>query len=783
MVRHGLATAYDVLPGPNGLHAVRWQVMSRCLTHVCNSQASPATRLSRSSPSSVWGSVQNGPMPRSSQWFEFASATPFAATEWLGLGPFSQPSRTSESRLRKLAPTSNTLWTALDSIGATGARLVSVLLWCGGEISGDRLAVETPSADPGDLEESIERLVGAGMVVRSASGGLVLRDDVRSSLAPIAVSMADQNAITSEQLAQVCIVHSIVRAPTRKQERIDLLAARFADPEGRARLRGSLSDRARRLLSQIADVAGPRVVDVASVGLPSSEYTLSRADTPRYAFGRDRQNAPDEVAPLAELTAHGIVGLDPWERKVWIWREAWPLLDRPLFTDWAPPPVPTVAAAAVDGLRLPPLVGLVDRALQHWEQVPPAVLKNGEPRLAKPAVRSTAKALGTDEATVDIVAGAALSLGLLLANVAQVSGRGRNRKVDRMWLPDPTMVAAWSAAPASARWLRLVAEWANPADPTGMHQLVANRHLVLWELGRLTRGQGWVADEVAAAWIEHRHGWMSVAEAVLECLRDLRALGVVTASGPTALTELGRLALDDPKAVLGADLGGATTAVVQADESVVCPPDLDPDVLVRLGRIARLESDAGARIFRLDDTLVTKAVQRGDTSEQILEFLAELSSVPLPDTVRRLVTDAAAQADRVRIVEASSVVVVSDPVDLVTACKLKSAKLMPVSETVAVSTLPAAKLREILDRKGLAPTVASTGEGSVSPRTAADDAAELEQRARQQREFAERHHHTGLAASARRLEDQAREARDLPSKFAVRGPIAVTPALLERLRR
>lgn len=729
------------------------------------------------------GSVQNGPMPGPPEWFEFASATPFAATEWLGLGPFSQPSKASESRLPKLAPTANTLWAALESIGVTGARLVTVLGWCGGEISRDGLAVEAPGADVADLEESIGRLVRAGLVMRTPSGGLTLPDDVRSSFASIGVSMADQNAITSEELGQICIVHGIVRAPTRKQERIDLLAERFADPEGRLRFVASLSEPAQQLLTRIADAAGPRVVDVASVGLPSSEYTLSRADTPRYAFVRDRRDIPDEVAPLAALTARGIVGLDAWEHNVWIWREAWPLLDRPLFTDWSSPPAPRVAAAAVDGLRLPPLVGLVDRALNHWEHSPPAVLKNGEPRLAKPVVRSTAKALGADEVTVGVVAGAALSLGLLLANVSQVSGRGRNRKVDRVWLPDPTMVAAWSAAPATARWLRLVNEWANPADPSGMHQLVANRHLVLWELGRLTLGEGWIDDEVAATWIEHRHHSIAVAAAVLECLRDLRSLGVVTASGPTALTELGRLALDDPKAVLGADLGGATTAVVQADETVVCPPDLDPDILVRLGRIARLESDAGARIFRLDDTLVTTAVQRGDTSEQILEFLAELSSVPLPDTVRRLVTDAAAQADRVRIVEASSVVVVSDPVDLVTACKLKSAKLTPVSETVAVSTLPAAKLREILDRKGLAPTVASTTDDGVSPRTAADDAAKLEQRARQQREFAERYHHTGLAASARRLEDQAREARDLASKFAVRGPIAVTPALLERLRR
>lgn len=729
------------------------------------------------------GPGQNEPMAASPGWFEFAWSSPFAATEWLGLGPFSQPARATESRLRQLAPTSNMLWAALDSIGVTGQRLVSLLVWHGGAISRDVLAVETPGADANDLDESIERLVAAGLVTRSPSGGLELATPAKSLLAPIGLSMADQNAITSDELGQVCQVNGIVRAPTRKQERIDLLVARFGDPEEGGRVLASLSAGARELLADIADAWGPRVVDVASVGLPSSEYALSRATTPRYAFSRDRANVPEEVAPLAELTARGIVGLNSWERKLWIWREAWPLLDRPLFADWTPPPVPELGPVAVGGLRLPPLVGLVDRAMHRWEQAAPAVLKNDEPRLAKAVVRSTAKALGTDEATIDVVAAAALSLGLLLPNVTQVSGRGKSRRVERVWLADPEMVAAWSAAPAPARWLSILAEWANPANPSGMHQLVANRHLVLWELGRLAPGDGWLDDEAAATWIEHRHGSMAVAGAVLECLRDLRVLGVVTTTGPAGLTELGRLALDDPKAVREVDLGGATSAVVQADETVVCPPDLDPDVSVRLGRIARLESDAGARIFRLDDTLVTKAVQEGDTADDIVEFLAELSSVPLPDTVRRLVADAAGRADRVRIFDASTVVVVSDPADLATACKLKSAKLAPVSDTVAVSTLPAGKLREILDRKGLAPMVVATGDPGMTPRTAADDAAELERQARRQRELAKRYGAGGLAASARRLEEEASKARNPASKLDVRGPIAVTPGLLARLRR
>lgn len=157
------------------------------------------------------------------------------------------------------------------------------------------------------------------------------------------------------------------------------------------------------------------------------------------------------------------------------------------------------------------MVGLVDRALHHWEQAPPAVLKSGERRLAKSVVRSTAKALGSDEAIVEIVASAVLSMGLMLANVVQVTGRGRNRKVDQVWRADPEMVVAWSEAPAVSRWLRIVAEWANPGDPSGSQQLVANRHLALWELSRLDPGEGWVDDQGAAAWIAHRHGSMVLA--------------------------------------------------------------------------------------------------------------------------------------------------------------------------------------------------------------------------------------------------------------------------------
>lgn len=711
-------------------------------------------------------------------WFEFASVVPLAATEKLGLGPFALQGASPVSRLKALKRSGPALYTAIETAGVIGGQIVSVLLWYGVGISTETLAAETPGAQSSEVSEAITRLVAAGLVTENR-GNLRLVDAAAEVLVPIGMSLFFHQAVTSDELGRICRVLGIKPAPTRKHERIDAISDHFSDPEARRQVLGGLSNSARCLLEEIATVGGPTVVDPVSVGLGGS--SLHQARAPRFAVSRDPSHLPEAVAALAELTRHGIVGLDAWNDALWIWREAWPLAERPLYRNWPSVPAPATAALANATLRIPPLVALAERALQHWEQSPPAVLKNGEHRLAKVVVRSTAKALGTDVATVEIIAATLLSMGLLLANVVASTGRGRNRAVERVWLPDPELRSAWSEAAVATRWLRMVDEWINPKT-TGSHQLVANRHLVLWELAALEDGIGWLDDAEAGRWMHHRYASMAVDAAVVECLRDLRVLGVVAPDGPAGLSELGRRALEDPASVASADFGSAETAVVQADETIVCPPDLVAHVVERLGRIAVLESDTGARVFRLNEALITKSVQRGDSPADIVAFLEDLSSVPLPDTIRTLVGDAAARAERVRIIKATTVVVMADPVDLSAACRLKSAKLTSVSPTTAVSSLKAEKLHQILDRKGLAPTVVSVSGDELVARKASDGAADLERAARNRRQLAERHHIDGLADQADRLARQAAAARDPASKLAVSGPMAVTPILLERLR-
>lgn len=709
-------------------------------------------------------------------WFEVAAAIPLAATEWLGLGPFARHPR-GDGALASLTPSSRSLPTAVDSSGTIGSQLLAVLSWYGGSVTAATLEAETPGADPDDLAWAIARLTAAGLVKAGPAGGLRLHPSLSSALEPSGVSFALPQAITSEGLGRILKALGITPAPTRKQDRIDAIAGLFAEPTGRARVVAGLSDRATALLEHIAERAGPEVVDTMAVGLDA--YSLHHLEPSRFVYGNRAPIVPDEVAALRELTDHGIVGVAPWDGVMWIWREAWALLDRPLHGDWPSVPTPRTAPLADLGLRLPPLVGLADRALLFWDQNPPAVLKSGEPRLAKGVLRSTAKAIGTDEATVEIIATTVLSMGLLLTNVIGTSGRGRNKRTDEVWLADPDVRSAWSAAPAATRWLRLVAEWTNPRVPSSQ-QVVANRHLVLWELGALAPDEGWADDAEVARWLEHRYAPVGLEPAVLDTLADLRTLGLASTHGPLGLTEIGRLALTDPSAVERAEFAAADRAIVQADETVVGPPDLDADLVARLSLLATLESDAGARIFRLDEGLIIRAVQGGETAEDIVTFLTELSSVPLPDTVRTLVTDCARRAERVRIVTATTVVIADDPADLALACKTKAAKLTAVTDTVAVSTLPAGKLRPILDRKGLAPLlVTPTGDG-VTPRRSSEDAGALERQAEQHRRFAERHGVDHVARYAEVLEAEAKAARDPGAKLVVRGPLAVTPLLLTR---
>jgi ribosomal protein S19E (S16A) len=703
---------------------------------------------------------------------EYAKVVPLNALSAYGFGPLARKGSAPLNALASLRRSSDGVWAAIDTAGVTGRRLLVVLGALGGSSSRQQLEFQTAQAAPGVLDATLARLERAGLVTAGPDGRVEVTTLARGHLPPTTISLAESE-LTSDALALICRALGL-KAPTKKHERLAAITRTFSDKAACGRIRSELTPGALALLDRVVAAAGPGVAPAESIGLTG--YVLHAGQAPRFAM-RLVAREP-EVEALSELTSRGIVGVSPWDPHVWVWREAWPLVDQPFLSDWAARPEPRVVAAPPQSSRVPGVVAALDGAIKAWEVNPPKVLKTGDARIPKADVRATAKALGAAEQAVETAATLAISISLLLPNVVGRSGRGRNATEDKVWLPDPSMLEVWRSLAPMARWARLVAEWCAPRLPCG-DQLLVNRHLVLWELAQLAPGEAYADVDEFVAWFHDRHASLGHPEAARDCVTDLEALGMVTVE-PLALTAPGRAVLDDPASVTALVASEATAVVVQADLTVIAPPDLRHDLAAHLDEIADLESAAGALTYRLDATRITRAVQDGQSAAGIVELLAGISTTPLPDTVVRLVHDAAARAGSVRVIAAPTVVVVSDPADLATACAMKSLKLTRVSDTVAVTEVALAKVQAALQRKGLAPE-ALVGGGGRQARSSLDEAARAAQQAAELRSLAQRRSNPYFERHAKQLDQQAQALADVHARLQVSGPLTVTPGLLGRL--
>jgi hypothetical protein len=630
-------------------------------------------------------------------------------------------------------------YVAAQTAGVTGLQLLRVIATFGGEATRARLEQQTPGLNADGLDRELARLAAGELIVLQPDGSAVLRPQAVDLVHEVAVSMSsDHTPIANDVLARICRALGI-EPPMRKQERIDAIADFFADPSNAARIRAELSSQAWGLLLRIAE------------GDPDNDLDEYAFAARMVHFRSNYAHRDPRVEVLDELLSRGLIGVG-WDTRLWVWKEAWPVLDRPFFTDWQVPATPATQQISPTPARIPRVVADLDRALEAWRAHPPAALKSGQMRLPKSDARSLAKSLGSSVKAIELLGQLAMGIGLIRAKIVSRSGRGRKQTVDEVWECDEQLIAQWHRLTPSQQWLRLLAEWCRPRGDFSEVQVV-NRHLVLWELTNLERATGWTDPEQFAEWFAHHYAPQGDTSEAVEAIDDLRHLGVIASSGPVGLTELGNAALRDPVAAADTEVGGSTRAIVQADHTVIAPPDLRADVAAWLASIAVLESDAGAYIYRLDPHMLTQAVQAGRTPEAILEFLTELSSVPLASNIEWLVRDAAQRAGRIRLIAAPTVVVVSDPVDLATACSVKAAKLRAVSDTVAVSELAHAKVQAALERKGLVPEVVL----GRTPQPAAAPAAPSTAA-------------TGESAPG-----------PVPQHLLVRDPLALTPDLVDTL--
>lgn len=160
-------------------------------------------------------------------------------------------------------------------------------------------------------------------------------------------AMAALDALNSDVLQKICRSLRIA-VPKRKQERLDAIAAAFADRESCAVIRRDLSAAARELLDKIALLAGPVRIDAEMVGIPGYQV---RYAVPSHYPGYLPPNLDPIVGVLSELTHRGIVGVSEWDSELWIWREARPVLDKAMYRAWPEVRRPGTGATAASTAR------------------------------------------------------------------------------------------------------------------------------------------------------------------------------------------------------------------------------------------------------------------------------------------------------------------------------------------------------------------------------------------------------------------------------------------------
>ncbi|MBI4494008.1 MAG: helicase-associated domain-containing protein [Chloroflexi bacterium] len=101
--------------------------------------------------------------------------------------------------------------------------------------------------------------------------------------------------------------------------------------------------------------------------------------------------------------------------------------------------------------------------------------------------------------------------------------------------------------------------------------------------------------------------------------------------------------------------------VVQADRSIIAPPNAHPEALLELWKVAQLEENQGAAVFRISSTSVAAALNRGASPKEVLELLQRRSRAPLPPTVERLVQDQAQRYGQIKLGAAQTYVRADDP--------------------------------------------------------------------------------------------------------------------------
>lgn len=426
------------------------------------------------------------------------------------------------------------------------------------------------------------------------------------------------------------------------------------------------------------------------------------------------------------------------------WRGGRPLADLGLAEPTLE--VRAVDPAIVDERGAVQVVHLLDQAaelLDLWTEVPAKALQSGG--LSVAGLKAAATRLDVDTDTAARLVELAHVGGLVDQSVVTTKV-GRRATYSYVVETDAEVADPWRDRPPVVQWRQLVGAWQRAerwpslagrkvgdakAIPALGYQYptsstaVGRRDAVLTALLALAPGEGVDPDGLAAhlfwhapqAWRQATPG--STDEAIGWILEEAEVLGLV-AEG--ALTSFGRLVLTGAvaaaEAALAATLPAAATSVtLQADLTAVLVGHLDRAATVELRLLADVESTGAATTLRFSEASLRRGFDAGRTPAQILEFLEARAAKGVPKPLAYLVADVARRHGHLQVGAAMSFLTSEDPAvlaDAVSHRKARKLDLRLLAPTVAVSSVPVAKLVDGLREAGFLPVADGDATAAVA---------------------------------------------------------------------
>ncbi|CPS73025.1 helicase-associated domain-containing protein [Mycobacteroides abscessus] len=299
------------------------------------------------------------------------------------------------------------------------------------------------------------------------------------------------------------------------------------------------------------------------------------------------------------------------------------------------------------------------------------------------------------------------------------------------WAPT-TQADRFAELPTATRWFRLMSAWlmlaARPdligkrtsddkpiaalSDSLRSTAAPHDRKLLLEILGELDPGHGLRAEELSRVmrWRRPRWGARLGVEPVTALLFEATTLGVI---GRGALTTHVRTFLDssgDETATLAAMEKALPSPIdhflVQADLTVVAPGPLTREVELDLAAVADLESAGAARVFRVSEATIRRALDSGKTATSLHSFFGSHSKTPVPQSLTYLIDDVARRHGQLRAGVATSFLRCDDIAllaQVMASVLAEDLGLRLLAPTVAVSLAPLAELVTGLRSAGFAP--------------------------------------------------------------------------------